>query len=100
MNAAFSTLTRALSPSWDAYISEQAMVRTSYNTQLKMSHIAGMIAEEMASNVFRGKAGALLHDIGKAVEMKSPERTWKIGKRILQSSAPVKTIIKAMQKPS
>src|SRR3989344_3696523 len=33
-----------------------------------MSHISGMLAAEIGANVAVAKAGALLHDIGKAVD--------------------------------
>lgn len=64
---------------------------------IEMSHIAGMIAEEMGANVSITKAGALLHDIGKAVDHEVAGTHVEIGKRILQKFGANEEIIKAMQ---
>jgi len=64
---------------------------------IEMSHIAGMIAEEMGANVSVAKAGALLHDIGKAVDHEVAGTHVEIGKRILQKFGASEEIIKAMQ---
>jgi len=76
--------------------------RTSYGQNvlqhsIEMSHIAGMIAEEMGANVAVAKAGALLHDIGKAVDHEVAGTHVEIGKRILQKFGASEEIIKAMQ---
>jgi len=76
--------------------------RTSYGQNvlqhsIEMSHIAGMIAEEMGANVSIAKAGALLHDIGKAVDHEVAGTHVEIGKRILQKFGANEEIIKAMQ---
>jgi len=76
--------------------------RTSYGQNVlqhsvEMSHIAGMIAEEMGANVAVAKAGALLHDIGKAVDHEVSGTHVEIGKRILQKFGASEDIIKAMQ---
>jgi ribonuclease Y len=76
--------------------------RTSYGQNvlqhsIEMSHIAGMIAEEMKANVSVAKAGALLHDIGKAVDHEVAGTHVEIGKRILQKFGASEDIIKAMQ---
>jgi ribonuclease Y len=76
--------------------------RTSYGQNVlqhsvEMSHIAGMIAEEMKVNVGVAKAGALLHDIGKAVDHEVAGTHVEIGRRILQKFGANEEIIKAMQ---
>jgi ribonuclease Y len=76
--------------------------RTSYGQNVlqhsvEMSHIAGMIAEEMGANVGVAKTGALLHDIGKAVDHEVAGTHVEIGKRILQKFGASEDIIKAMQ---
>ena len=62
-----------------------------------MSHIAGMIAEEIKANVAVAKAGALLHDIGKALDYEVVGTHVEIGRRILQKFGANEEIIKAMQ---
>jgi ribonuclease Y len=76
--------------------------RTSYGHNvlqhsIEMSHIAGMIAEEIGVDVRVAKAGALLHDIGKAVDHEVPGTHVEIGRRILQKFGADEAIIKAMQ---
>jgi len=62
-----------------------------------MTHIAGMLAEELGANVNVAKAGALLHDIGKAVDHEVQGTHVEIGRRILQKFGASEEIIKAMQ---
>lgn len=76
--------------------------RTSYGQNvlqhsIEMSHIAGMIAEEIGANVAVAKAGALLHDIGKALDHEVVGTHVEIGRRILQKFGTSEEIIKAMQ---
>ena len=49
-----------------------------------MAHIAGMIAEELGADVAIAKAGALVHDIGKALDHEVQGTHIEIGMRILQ----------------
>jgi ribonuclease Y len=63
----------------------------------EMTHIAGMIAEEVGANVKIAKAGALVHDIGKALDHEVPGTHVEIGRRILQKFDTDPEIIKAMQ---
>jgi ribonuclease Y len=76
--------------------------RTSYGQNvlhhsIEMAHVAGMIAEELGANVYVAKAGALLHDIGKAVDHEVQGTHVEIGRRILQKFGASEDIIKAMQ---
>ena len=76
--------------------------RTSYGQNvlqhsIEMSHIAGMIAEEIGANVAVAKAGALLHDLGKALDHEVAGTHVEIGRRILQKFGASEDIVKAMQ---
>lgn len=76
--------------------------RTSYGQNVlqhsvEMAHIAGMIAEELGANISVAKAGALLHDIGKALDHEVQGTHVEIGRRILQKFNASEDIIKAMQ---
>jgi ribonuclease Y len=76
--------------------------RTSYGQNVllhsvEMAHIAGMIAEELGANVQVAKAGALLHDLGKALDHEVGGTHVEIGRRILQKFNAPEDVIKAMQ---
>lgn len=76
--------------------------RTSYGQNVlehskEMAHIAGMIAEEIGADVRVAKAGALVHDIGKALDHEVPGTHVEIGRRILQKFDTNPEIVKAMQ---
>ncbi len=76
--------------------------RTSYGQNvlqhsIEMAHIAGILAEELGANVAISKAGALLHDIGKAVDHEVQGTHVEIGRRILQKFGADEAIVKAMQ---
>ncbi len=76
--------------------------RTSYGQSVlqhsvEMAHIAGMIAEELGANPQVARAGALLHDIGKALDHEVQGTHVEIGRRILQKFGVQEEVIKAMQ---
>lgn len=76
--------------------------RTSYGQNVlthsvEMAHIAGMLATELGANVAVARAGALLHDIGKAVDHEVQGTHVEIGRRILEKFGIDKNIIRAMQ---
>ncbi len=76
--------------------------RTSYGQNvlqhsIEMSHISGMIAEEIGANVAIAKAGALLHDLGKALDHEVNGSHVEIGRRILQKFGANEEIVRAMQ---
>ncbi|MEK7614244.1 MAG: ribonuclease Y, partial [Patescibacteria group bacterium] len=76
--------------------------RTSYGQNvlqhsLEMAHISAMLAEELGGDVTIAKAGALLHDIGKAVDHEVQGTHVEIGRRILQKFGADPRIIQAMQ---
>lgn len=76
--------------------------RTSYGQNvldhsIEMAHIAGLIASQLNADVHVAKAGALLHDIGKAVDHEIEGTHVEIGRKILMKYKVDERVILAMQ---
>ncbi len=76
--------------------------RTSYGQNVlthsvEMAHIAGMLSVELGADRDIERAGALLHDIGKAVDHEVQGTHVEIGRRILEKYGIDKRVIQAMQ---
>jgi ribonuclease Y len=76
--------------------------RTSYGQNvldhsIEMAHIAGVLAYELGADVQVAKAGALLHDIGKAVDHEIQGTHVEIGRKILIKYGVDERVVLAMQ---
>lgn len=76
--------------------------RTSYGQNvlshsIEMANLAGILAGELGANIQIAKAGALFHDIGKAVDHEIEGTHVEIGRRILMKYGVDEQIILAMQ---
>lgn len=76
--------------------------RTSYgqnvlNHSVEMAHLAGMLAAELGADQLIAKAGALVHDIGKALDHEFPGTHIEIGIKVLEKYGADPRIVTAMK---
>ena len=64
---------------------------------IEMAHLAGMIAAELGVDVEVAKKGALLHDIGKAIDHEVQGTHVELGRKILKKYGIGDTVIAAME---
>jgi ribonuclease Y len=64
---------------------------------IEMAHLAGMMAAELGANVETAKRGALLHDIGKAIDHEVPGTHVELGRKILKKYGIDEKTILAME---
>ncbi len=84
------------------YLLGRLNFRTSYGQNvllhsIEMAHISGMMAEELNLNVEVAKKGALLHDIGKAVDHEVEGTHVEIGRKLLKKYGIPENVIKTME---
>lgn len=76
--------------------------RTSYGQNvlqhsIEMAHLAGMLADEIGADTYIAKAGALVHDIGKALDHEFEGTHIEIGVKVLRRFGTDERIISAMK---
>ena len=64
---------------------------------IEMAHISGMMAGELKADVEVAKRGALLHDIGKAIDHEVSGTHVELGRKILKKYGVSDAVISAMQ---
>ncbi|MBI2057987.1 MAG: ribonuclease Y [Candidatus Yanofskybacteria bacterium] len=64
---------------------------------IEMSHVSGLLAQELGADVSVAKRGALFHDIGKAVDHEVQGTHVEIGRKILQKFNVDEKVVQAMQ---
>ncbi|PIQ69303.1 MAG: ribonuclease Y [Candidatus Tagabacteria bacterium CG_4_9_14_0_2_um_filter_41_11] len=64
---------------------------------IEVTHLSGMLASELGADVQVAKKGALVHDIGKAMDHEVQGTHTEIGKHILKKFNVDEKVIKAMQ---
>ena len=100
-NALFETAVGPLDPKL-VYLLGRLAFRTSFSQNvlqhsIEMTHIAGMLAQELKADVAVAKTAALLHDIGKAVDHEVQGTHIEIGRRILEKFGVDRKVITAME---
>ena len=80
----------------------QLHFRTSYGQNVlhhsvEMAHLAGMIAKEIGADVMIAKKGALVHDIGKAIDHEVEGTHIELGRKILEKAGVDRRVIQAME---
>ncbi|MEK7464237.1 MAG: ribonuclease Y [Patescibacteria group bacterium] len=84
------------------YLVGRLNYRTSYgqnvlNHSIEMAHISAMLAAELGLNVEVAKKGALLHDIGKAIDHEVEGTHVEIGRKLLKKYGIDERVIQAME---
>lgn len=84
------------------YLLGRLNYRTSYgqnvlNHSIEMAHLAAMIAAELGLSVETARKGALLHDIGKAIDHETQGTHVELGRKILKKYNISEEVINAMQ---
>ena len=84
------------------YLLGRLNYRTSYGQNvlihsIEMAHLATMIAQELGLDVEAAKRGALLHDIGKAIDHETTGTHVELGRKILKKYGVDEKVIQAMQ---
>lgn len=84
------------------YLLGRLNYRTSYGQNvlqhsIESAHLAGMIAGELGAEVDTAKKGALLHDIGKAIDHEVEGTHVELGRKILAKYGISEKVIKSME---
>ena len=99
--AAYEVGVVGLDPKLTALLGRLAF-RTSYGQNvlqhsIEMAHIAGMLADELGADASIARQGALLHDIGKALDHEVQGTHVEIGRRVLEKFGVDPRVVLAMQ---
>jgi len=64
---------------------------------IEMAHLSGMMASELGANADIAKRGALVHDIGKAIDHDVPGTHVDLGRKILKKYGVAEEVMRAME---
>jgi ribonuclease Y len=64
---------------------------------VEVAHLAGMLAAELGLNVMVAKKGALVHDLGKAIDHEVEGTHVDLGRKLLKKYGVDEAVIKAME---